>query len=87
MGMSVSINLYGDPLDPGGDVLTLEDGQRFISFRFSPDASVILPGLDREASAGARAIAEACLKLADELDAALDAPSVNGPGAQGAAEP
>ncbi len=73
--VSVSINLTGSELQPGGNVLEIRNSVAcdgvFISVDFTPHASVILPGFDADAVAAARQMAAKLTELADEAERKL----------------
>jgi hypothetical protein len=80
---NVTISLSGDDIEPNTTVLTLDNGDRFLSLRFG-DATVIIPGLNAEAAAYARQVAQVLIEAADSLDQPRD--EVVGLGEQAAVE-
>ncbi len=68
---SVSLNIEHQHQAPAGDVLTIDDGQAFISVRFLDGTSIILGGFDTKALTSARQLASTLTELADQLEQRL----------------
>lgn len=70
MAVMISVSILDSADAPTAEMLAMDDGRQFISLRFGPDATVMLPGFDAVSAAYARAIAAALTDAADMIDAA-----------------
>jgi hypothetical protein len=75
--MNVTINLIGETLTPGGNVLrstnSICGNGVFIVLDPTPDFSFILPGFDADAVSSTRAMAAKLTELADEAERQMKA--------------
>jgi hypothetical protein len=69
--MNVSLYFHDNDVLPSANVLTTQDGERFLILRVSATCDAYLPGHDLACAVNARAIAAALIAGAEQIEAAM----------------